>query len=335
MGETVQGARLMFQPRAHRLMTRLAFLAAAALVPQGCAGPESHSEMVNVDPPLAAPGQVQCPPATGVRVTYLGTNAFLLEAADAVVLVDPYFSRIALVPVALNWHIEPNVKRIEAGLARLPRRIDLILVTHAHFDHLLDVPEIAQRTGARVLASPTGCYLARAVGLPTNQAVPVEPGQVRTHGRATVRVFEGKHDRLFGRVPYPGALDNVPPPPVKVSDWVLGTTLAFVIEMGGQRIYVDSGGTKDMLPPANQPPMDLAILGVSLSDGRARLVDAVKRLRPRYFLPSHQDNFFTPLEEGFHFNAMTDFSFVRRQVDQHCPDAKLILLDYFTPWTLR
>ena len=325
----------MFGPRAHRFMTGLGFMAASVLLPPGCAGLESHKDLFVADPPSPDPGHAQRPPATGVRVTYLGTNAFLLEAADAVVLVDPYFSRIAFVPVALNWHIEPNVKRIEAALARLPKQVDLILVTHAHFDHLLDVPQIAQRTGARVMASPTGCYLARAVGLPISQAVPVEPGQVRTHGRAAVRVIEGKHDRLFGRVPYPGALDKVPPRPVKVSDWVLGTTLAFVIEMGGQRIYIDSGGTKEMLPPKDQPAVDLAILGVSLSDGRERLVDALRRLRPRYFMPSHQDNFFVPLEEGFHFNAMTDFGFVRRQVNEHFPDAKLILLDYFKPWTLR
>ena len=65
-----------------------------------------------------------------------------------------------------------------------------------------------------------------------------------------------------------------------------------------------------------------------------RLVPALKRLRARYVLPSHQDNFFVPLDHGFHFNALTDFRFVRRQVAKHCPDVKLILLDYFKPWTL-
>ena len=64
-------------------------------------------------------------------------------------------------------------------------------------------------------------------------------------------------------------------------------------------------------------------------------MDALGRLRPRYFLPTHQDNFFVPLEDGFHFNAMTDFDFVRRHVKKHCPDVTLILLDYFKPWTLQ
>ena len=83
-------------------------------------------------------------PSSGVRVTYLGTNGYLLEASDSTILIDPYFSRIALAPVASNSPIKPNIIRINSGMNRLAKRIDAILVTHGHFDHLLDVPEIAR-----------------------------------------------------------------------------------------------------------------------------------------------------------------------------------------------
>ena len=73
-------------------------------------------------------------------MTYLGTNGYLLEAPGSTILIDPYFSRIGLLPVALNSPIKSNIPRIRWGLARLPRQIDGILVTHGHFDHLLDVP---------------------------------------------------------------------------------------------------------------------------------------------------------------------------------------------------
>jgi hypothetical protein len=47
---------------------------------------------------------------------------------------------------------------------------------------------------------------------------------------------------------------------------------------------------------------------MALPDSRARLPRALERLEPRYILPSHQDNFFLPLDAGFQFGPLTDFS---------------------------
>jgi hypothetical protein len=104
-----------------------------------------------------------------------------------------------------------------------------------------------------------------------------------------------------------------------------------LIEVNGQRIYIDSGGTSTQLPPNER--VDLAILGMALPDSRARLHAALERLHPRYILPSHQDDFFRPLSAGFQFGSLTDFPFVQRECAQQ-NRSRLILLDYFKPWTL-
>jgi len=70
-----------------------------------------------------------------------------------------------------------------------------------------------------------------------------------------------------------------------------------------------------------------------LPDSRARLAAALARLQPRYVLPSHQDDFFRPLSAGFQFGPLTDFPFVQRESAQQ-NRSRLILLDYFRPWTL-
>jgi hypothetical protein len=120
-------------------------------------------------------------------------------------------------------------------------------------------------------------------------------------------------------------------PPQRAADWICGETLAFLIEVNGQRIYIDSGGTPAQLPPNER--VDLAILGMALPDSRARLAAALARLQPRYVLPSHQDDFFRPLSAGFQFGPLTDFPFVQRESAQQ-NRTRLILLDYFRPWTL-
>jgi L-ascorbate metabolism protein UlaG (beta-lactamase superfamily) len=277
----------------------------------------------------------------GVRVTYLGTNGYQFEFRGHALLVDPYFSRVDLLRAALGSRIQPNASRINDGLRHLASgscRTDVILATHGHFDHLLDVPAVMGKTRARLVASASSVDLAKRAGASSGDAV--KPGNVRRIGPWKIRVLSATHDRLFGKVPFdrptsqvglPAKVSAKADPPQRAADWICGEPLAFLIEVNGQRIYIDSGGTQAQSPP--NEIVDLAILGVALPDSRARLHAALERLHPRYILPSHQDDFFRPLNAGFQFGSLSDFHFVQRECARQ-NRGRLILLDYFRPWTL-
>jgi L-ascorbate metabolism protein UlaG (beta-lactamase superfamily) len=300
-------------------------LALAWLVLPASAGLDRYRELVVADG--ASTHGKQAP--SGIRITYLGTNGYLMEGRRTAIVVDPYVTRASLGAIALNLPLHPSPAEVERLHQRLPERVDAILVTHAHFDHLLDAPALSGPTGATIIASPTGAALARGAGARKVRAV--LPGNVVRIGQARVRVLAASHDTILGHVPYPGARRDIVTPPRRPSDWICGEPLAFLIEMEGKRIYIDSGGTLSVQPPAAAGPIDLAILGVALRDSRDRLPVALARLRPRYFLPSHQDDFFRPLERGFVFGRFTDFP----QVLRKAKGERMILLDYFRPWTLR
>jgi L-ascorbate metabolism protein UlaG (beta-lactamase superfamily) len=309
---------------AHAIVTLLVFSLWAG-VSEARAGLNRYRHLVVADRELSS-----APPKKGVRVTYLGTNAYLLESRETTLLIDPYFSRVSLFRAALNLPVAADRALVERYLPA--RRIDAVLVTHGHFDHLLDVPEVVIRTKARLIASSTSTLLAISAGVPPEACIRVTAGsRIRLNG-ATVRILAASHDRLFCRVPFDGPPRRLPPR--SLGDWVCGEPLAFLIEIGGRRIYIESGGQPDNSPSQTLGRIDLAILGVALPDARKRFPQTLKRLRPRYVLPSHQDNFFLPLSRGFVFGPMTDFPAVVRAFREASGRSSLILVEYFRPWTL-
>ena len=162
------------------------------------AGLGSYSHWLSADSPAQS--------RDGVRVTYLGTNGYQFEFKGHALLVDPYFSRVDLLSVALGSRIQPNASRINDGLRHLAPKADAILVTHGHFDHLLDVPAVMAKTRARLIASASSVDLAKRAGASSGDAV--KPGDVRRIGPWKIRVLSATHDRLFGKVPFDQARDS-------------------------------------------------------------------------------------------------------------------------------
>jgi L-ascorbate metabolism protein UlaG (beta-lactamase superfamily) len=316
--------------RYNYLTMKLAFCVLLLSASFAHAGLEKYSALVMADAKPDAP-----PPRDAVRVTYLGVNGFQFENGNHVLIVDPYFTRVDLGAVVFNRAIDSNPKRVEDGIQHIRTPADAVLVTHAHFDHLLDVPSIMRQTHARLLAGPTAVNLVESFGIKPSQCEIVGPGMKHTIGPWNIRVFAATHDRIIGNSPpFPGTVTAPTRRPTKASDWKLGEPLAFLIEAAGKRIYIDSGGVPGYGPDAAIGHVDLAILGVALPDSRRRFPEAVLRLQPGYILPSHQDDFFVPLSRGFVFGKLTNFpGIMRMHKKEHLP-RRLILLDYFRPWTL-
>jgi len=106
------------------------------------------------------------PPAldlTSLHIKYLGAGGLFLRRGDDVVLTAPFFSNPSLKRL-IFWRIKSRPQEIDRFLdpmhaALQPTRA--ILVGHAHYDHLMDLPHIlaTHTPNARVYGSRTACHL--------------------------------------------------------------------------------------------------------------------------------------------------------------------------------
>ena len=110
-----------------------------------------------------------------VEFRWLGVAGFELSIGGSILLVDPFLSR----PPA--YKLLFGRARPDGALLRqhIPRA-DHILISHAHYDHLLDAAEIAGYSGADVFGSANTCRLVEVCGLPPAQVVRLQAGEALT-----------------------------------------------------------------------------------------------------------------------------------------------------------
>ncbi|MEP2777007.1 MAG: MBL fold metallo-hydrolase [Luteolibacter sp.] len=310
-----------------RSITHLVLFAVTGLFLSSCSSRLDDYGYLLIGKPA---GKMTRPSGHEVQITYLGTNGYIVRSHDTTIVIDPYFTRMPMRAIVLNSRVEPSYPEIRkaAHHAGLAKKVDGFLVTHAHFDHHFDVPVMQRMFGGKIIGSQTAGHLAEASGVFRRDLLPSKVGTVHRIGNAKVRVLASEHDRIFGCLPFPGVVDHeMEAPPAGVRDWVMGEPLAYLIEIEGHRIYIESGGAPGQIPAVKD--VDIAIVGVAVKGSQQRYPDAVRQLNPRYVIPSHQDNFFTPMDSGFRFSALADFPQILASHKAGNLPGRLILMDYF------
>lgn len=259
-------------------------------------------------------------------ITWLGTAAHVVSTATTTVLIDPYVSRHRLRQVATQ-RLEPDEGAIERWI---PKKVDAILCGHSHYDHLLDAPRIAKKTGAKLVGSVTTCAFARAEGVAEEKlvCVPREGARV-TIGDVAVRFVPSKHGRIaLGRVPFPGEVRSPPRLPARASAYKMGGAFGVVLDAAGLRVY--HNGSADLIDAELEGERaDVLLVGLagrqSTPNYLARLLAA---LSPSVVVPTHHDAFFAPLEAGVHLLPGIDLEGFTSEVRRHAPDARIAWRGY-------
>lgn len=140
---------------------------------------------------------------------------------------------------------------------------DIVLVTHAHHDHLSPDDIAKVRTPETVIVCPKAC--ADSV---TGNVRAVETGQTLVVGAVTVETV-------------PSYNTNKPNHPKQAGN------VGYIVTVGGRRIY--HAGDTDLIPEMDEIRCDVALLpiGGKYTMDAAEAAQALERIKPEVAVPMH------------------------------------------------
>jgi L-ascorbate metabolism protein UlaG (beta-lactamase superfamily) len=290
---------------------------------------------------VTAPGDHEEP----LRAVYLGSGGWILEHRGSMVLTGPLFTNPGLLRTGL-LAIRSDTLAVDRHMARHDVSTALaILVGHAHYDHLLDVPRVAARhapsariVGSRTVANTLGTWS----GLADRVDVVDERAGDRAHvgewlhygdgggGGVRIMALRSHHAAHFdGYTLYRGTrAEPLHEEPAAATDWLDGETYAFLVDFMSApdsvafRVYYQDAVAP---PPAGfapdeliaERPVDAALIVPATFDQVDWHPEAlVENLRPRRVILGHWEDFFSPADEPSRSLRLSDLRHFERRLER-------------------
>ncbi|WP_240772732.1 MBL fold metallo-hydrolase [Phragmitibacter flavus] len=254
------------------------------------------------------PRPLTASPGEGVKVSFFGNTTILISDGDTHLLVDGFFSRPGPVRTLLG-KIAPDRVELARELKRAGiSNIDAVLVGHAHHDHALDAPVVAEMTNALVMGTESYRQIHLGAGSKTDGehlfTVPTD-GEQKSFGKFVVTFRPSDHVGAHGLVQHliEGHIKKPFKTPARF--WRFKCGKVYVIHIAhphGNLVVTTTAGAKE--GQLKGFSADVVFLGVGFLDKESPLRqnrywhETVGVTKPEMVVPVHWDNFSIKLSKG-------------------------------------
>jgi L-ascorbate metabolism protein UlaG (beta-lactamase superfamily) len=236
-----------------------------------------------------------------MELTWFGTAGFRIKTGEHTILIDPYFTR--------NDKALPIQSLKPADI----HEGDLIFISHGHFDHILDVPEIASKTGARIYCGNgiEDTLIQKEVNRELVQCVNSDGEKFEFNGVKAQAFFSHhvKFDRWLLIKTLARVNVRLPRYLPLMREYPEGQVISwrFNIEDKVLHHFGSAGSTPDELERLGSKPTDTLLVPLQ---GHTHIIQIalnyVKALQPSVVIPHHQDNFFPPISTMVNLQPFVD-----------------------------
>lgn len=190
-----------------------------------------------------------------VKVTFIGHSCFLLDNGKEKMLIDPFISGSPVAKISAEQ-----------------KKVDFVIVSHGHGDHLGDAIELCKSGGATLIANDEICTYSASKGVKKYHPMHIGGGFKFPFG--SIKLTIAHHGSSLGKELLSG-----------------GEPAGIIVRTNGKVIYHagDTGLFLDMKLIGELDKIDLAILpiGGNFTMDVPDAVRAVEFLKPRKAIPMH------------------------------------------------
>lgn len=237
--------------------------------------------------------------STGVvTLTWLGTAGIIVRDANTAILIDPFVSRPGLGRVVLGRPLRVDSAKVDHWLHKTGvSHADAVLVSHSHYDHAMDAPTFALKTGASLFGSRSTINIGLGQGLKADHLVEVKSRESYAAGAFKITFLESAHGKIFlGQVPFEGTIDAPLPANATARAYRLGGVYSILLEHPqGTLLHHASAATRpETLTGIKAHTVVLGLSGRPQTESYLQAV--VDTVGAKRVLPIHFDNFFKSLD---------------------------------------
>ena len=238
-----------------------------------------------------------------MKVTFFGTTTLMFDDGKDQIFFDAHFTRPSLLKYITGSEPSDTAMIDEMITKHHIDRVKAIFVSHSHHDHVMDVPYLANKTGAEVYGSSSALNVCRGGDVREEKLIEFKAGETYKVGDFTIKVLKSLHSK-------PTIINNdlgqtIDAPlrqPARLRDYKEGGSYDFYVEHKGASYMIRPSFNyiKGQLDGIKADVLFLGVAGLAKADEQTEEIffrETAEKVSPKLIVPLHWDNFFSRLDQ--------------------------------------